>query len=385
VKRKPDFGSGRCLLTHKRHRRAPPEHISWMAPGSLPDVEFRRIDCPKAILWGAIMRRREFMAVVGGVAASPFAVRAQQRTKTKRIAIAAPAVKVADMGSDPNFGTFFEELKRLGYVEGTNLIVDRYSAEGKFDRYGDLAREVVSTHPDLIATTGAPLTLRFKAATSTIPIVTTTGDPIRQGIVSSIARPGGNITGVSVDAGFEIWAKRLELLAQAVPKLVNVVFIGTKGAWENPGGRGMREGAQRLGISLVLAPLGSTINEAEYRRVFSSLQRDQVDGIVFSEDGEHYGYRFLLVKLVQQIGVPAIYTFRDQAEAGGLMSYSWDIKSAARRNAMQVAEILNGGNPTEMPYVQEARFELVINLKTAKALGIDIPAGLVASANAVIE
>jgi len=356
-----------------------------MAPGSLPDVEFRRIDCPKAILWGAIMRRREFMAVVGGVAASPFAVRAQQRTKTKRIAIAAPAVKVADMGSDPNFGTFFEELKRLGYVEGTNLIVDRYSAEGKFDRYGDLAREVVSTHPDLIATTGAPLTLRFKAATSTIPIVTTTGDPIRQGIVSSIARPGGNITGVSVDAGFEIWAKRLELLAQAVPKLVNVVFIGTKGAWENPGGRGMREGAQRLGISLVLAPLGSTINEAEYRRVFSSLQRDQVDGIVFSEDGEHYGYRFLLVKLVQQIGVPAIYTFRDQAEAGGLMSYSWDIKSAARRNAMQVAEILNGGNPTEMPYVQEARFELVINLKTAKALGIDIPAGLVASANAVIE
>ena len=147
----------------------------------------------------------------------------------------------------------------------------------------------------------------------------------------------------------------------------------------------MREGAQRLGISLVLAPLGSTINEAEYRRVFSSLQRDQVDGIVFSEDGEHYGYRFLLVKLVQQIGVPAIYMFRDQAEAGGLMSYSWDIKSAARRNAMQVAEILNGGNLTEMPYVQEARFELVINLKTAKALGIEIPAGLVASANAVIE
>lgn len=319
------------------------------------------------------------------MAAWPFAVRAQQPTKTKCIAIAAPAVKVADMGNDPNSRIFFEELKRLGYVEGANLAVDRYSAEGKFDRYGDLAREVVSTHPDVIATTGAPLTLRLKAATSTIPIVTITGDPIRQGIVSSIARPGGNITGVSVDAGFKIWAKRLELLAQAVPKLVNVVFIGTQGAWENPGGRGMREGAQRLGVSLVLAPLGSAINEAEYRRVFSLLQRDHVDGIVFSEDGEHYGYRFLLVKLVQQIGVPAIYTFSDQAEAGGLMSYSWDIKSAVRRNAMQAAEILNGGNPAEMPYVQEARFELVINLKTAKALGIEIPVGLVASANAVIE
>ena len=147
----------------------------------------------------------------------------------------------------------------------------------------------------------------------------------------------------------------------------------------------MREGAQRLGISLVLAPLGSTINEAEYRRIFASIQRGQVDGIVVSEDGENYAHRFLLVELVQKLGVPAIYTFRDQAEAGGLMSYSWDIKSAVRRNAMQVVEILNGANPGEMPYFQEARFELVINLKTAKALGLEIPDGLIASANALIE
>jgi putative ABC transport system substrate-binding protein len=332
------------------------------------------------------MHRRDFITLLGGAAAAwPLASRAQQPAKMKRIAFAAPAVKVADMGSDPSSATFFEEIKRLGYVEGTNLIVDRYSAEGKIDRYGDLAREVVGTHPDLIYTTGSPMTLQLKAATSTIPIVALTGDPIRQGIVSSIARPGGNITGVSVDAGFEIWAKRLELLAQAVPKLVNVVFVGRQVTWENPGGRGMREGARKLGISLVLAPLGSTINEAEYRRIFSSLQRDQVDGIIISEDGENYAHRFLLVELVQQIGVPAIYTFRDQAEAGGLMSYSWDIKGTVRRNARQVVEILNGGNPGDMPYVQEARFELVINLKTARALRLEIPDGLVASANAVIE
>ena len=332
------------------------------------------------------MHRRDFITLLGGAAAAwPLAARAQQPAKMKRIAFAAPAVKVADMGSDPSSATFFEEIKRLGYVEGTNLIVDRYSAEGKIDRYGDLAREVVGTHPDLIYTTGSPMTLQLKAATSTIPIVALTGDPIRQGIVSSIARPGGNITGVSVDAGFEIWAKRPELLAQAVPKLVNVVFVGRQVTWENPGGRGMREGAQKLGISLVLAPLGSTINEAEYRRIFSSLQRDQVDGIIISEDGENYAHRFLLVELLQQIGVPAIYTFRDQAEAGGLMSYSWDIKGTVRRYARQVVEIFNGGNPRDMPYVQEARFELVINLKTARALRLEIPDGLVASANAVIE
>jgi putative ABC transport system substrate-binding protein len=147
----------------------------------------------------------------------------------------------------------------------------------------------------------------------------------------------------------------------------------------------MREGAQRLGISLVLAPLGSTLNAAEYRRIFSSFQRDRVDGIIISEEGENYAHRFLLVELVTQLGVPAIYTYRDQAEAGGLMSYSWDVKGAFRKNAMQVVEILKGANPADMPYVQEARFELVINLKTAKALDLTIPPALLARADAVIE
>jgi len=203
------------------------------------------------------MRRRDFITLLGGAAAAwPVTARAQQPAKMKRIVFAAPAVKVADLGSDPYALTFLEELKRLGYVEGTNLIVDRYSAEGKIDRYGDLAREVVSTHPDLIYTTGSPLTLQLKAATSTIPIVTLTGDPIRQGIISSIARPGGNITGVSVDAGFEIWAKRLELLAQAVPQLVNVIFVGRQTTWENPGGKGLREGAQRLRNFLSACAIG---------------------------------------------------------------------------------------------------------------------------------
>jgi putative tryptophan/tyrosine transport system substrate-binding protein len=331
------------------------------------------------------MRRREFITLMGGGAVAwPLAARSQQPTKTKRIAMVVPVGKAADR-ADPNSVAFLEELGRLGYVEGKNLIIDQNSAEGRTDRYDDLVRDVVSTHPDLIWCSGTPLARRFKAGTSTIPIVTMTGDPIRQGLVSNIARPGGNITGISVDAGFEIWGKRLALLTEAVSKLVNVVFLSTQGAWDGAGGRELRGAAQKLGISIVHTPLGSTINEAEYRRVFSSIQRDQVDGIMISEESENYPHRFLLVQLVQQIRLPAIYSFRDQAEAGGLMSYSWDIKSALRRNAMQVAEILNGANPGDMPFVQEARFELVINLKTAKALGLEIPAGLVASANAVIE
>jgi putative tryptophan/tyrosine transport system substrate-binding protein len=328
------------------------------------------------------MKRREFIGLVGGAAAWPVVAQAQQPAKMKRIAIVL-ANKVAD--GDPNGLAFLEELKRLGYVEGKNLIIDRYSAEGQADRYANLAREVVSTNPDLISTAGTPLTLRFKAATSTIPIVTVTGDPIRFGIVSSIARPGGNITGVSVDAGLEIWAKRLEQLAEAVPKLVNVVFVSTPGGWNGPGGRGLREAAPKVGISLLPATLGSIADEAEYRRVFDSIQRDQADGIMISDETEHYPHRFLLVQLVQQIRLPASYIYRDQVEAGGLMSYSTDLKPAFRRNAMQVVEILNGANPGDMPYFQGARFELVINLKTAKALGLELPATLLARADEVIE
>ena len=328
------------------------------------------------------MKRRAFIGLVGGAAAWQVVAQAQQPAKMKRIAIVI-ANKVAV--GDPLGLAFSEELKRLGYVEGKNLVVDRYSAEGQADRYADLAREVVSTNPDLISTIGTPLTLRFKAATSTIPVVTLTGDPIRFGIVSSIARPGGNITGVSVDAGLEIWAKRLEQLAEAVPKLVNVAFVSTPGGWNGPGGRGLREAASKVGISMLPATLGATVNEAEYRRIFDSIQRDQADGIMISDETEHYIHRFLLVQLAQQIRLPATYIYRDQVEAGGLMSYSTDLKPAFRRNAMQVVEILNGANPGDMPYFQGARFELVINLKTAKALGLELPATLLARADEVIE
>jgi putative tryptophan/tyrosine transport system substrate-binding protein len=333
------------------------------------------------------MRRRDFLLAAAILTPVMRHARAQNSALTKRLAWAHPTLKPADMriGGDSNSGVFLEELKRLGYIEGENLIVDRYSAEGRRDRYGDLAREAVGTHPDVIVSIGSPLTGEFKVATSTIPIVALTGDPVRQGLVSNLAHPGGNITGVSVDAGLEIWGKRLALLVEAVPKIAHVVFISSPAAWEGAGGRSVQEVARSLGISVVNAPLGSIKDEAEYRRVFHSLQRDQVDGIVFSDEGESYAYRFLLVQLVEKVRIPAIYVYRDQTEAGGLMSYSYDIKGVVRTLAKQVAEILHGASPSQMPYEQAARFELVINLKTAKTLGLEIPANLLARADAVIE
>jgi putative tryptophan/tyrosine transport system substrate-binding protein len=337
------------------------------------------------------MKRRDFILGFSGAVLYSNVARgqhnsptAQHSTTKKRIAQVFPSGKVEELKADSNGIPFFDEMKRLGYVEGENLIVERYSGEGRSERYESLAQEVVDTKPDLIWTLGIPLTLKFRAATSTIPIVTMTGDPIRFGLISSIARPGGNITGVSSDAGVELWGKRLEVLAEAVPKLVNVAYISTTGL-NGTGGVATQEAAQKLGISLVNAPLGSPVTEAAYRRVFDSIQRDQVDGIIFAAQFEHYPYRFLLAQLVQQIRLPAIHDSSIYVEAGGLMSYAVDLKDAVRTMARQVVEILNGGNPAEMPYVQAVRFELVINLKTAKALGLELPASLLARADRVIE
>jgi putative tryptophan/tyrosine transport system substrate-binding protein len=341
------------------------------------------------------LRAREGQAVVGpsyGVARQrdllassvPRAIAQQPATK-KRIAIVAPAGKVDDWKASPVAIALFDEMRILGYVEGENLIVDRYSAEGRAERYADIAREATNTQPDAIVSYGAPMTFRLKAVTSTIPIVAATGDPVRQNLISSLSRPGGNITGVSVDGGIEIWGKRLELLSQAVPKLASVAFISTQGGWDGAGGRALREAAAKLGISVVRASLNSPYDEAEYKRVINSTREDRVDGVVFSDETEHLPRLFTMVESIRQQRLPAIYIYREQAEKGGLMAYSYDPRSVSRKLAAQVVEILRGANPADMPYYQLVAFELTINLKTAKELGLDIPAGLVAGATTVIE
>jgi len=334
------------------------------------------------------MRRREFLIVSAMLASGTQRAFAQQVGPKKRLALVHPSTKTADMrmsGADDGFTIYLRELERLGYVEGINLIIERYSAEGQPERYGDLAREVVGAHPDLIAVSGTALAARFKAATSTIPISALTGDPIRFGLVSSLAHPGGNITGVSFDAGTELWGKRLEILAEVAPRLRRAAFVGPRAALDGAGGKATREAAARLGIDLVDASVATPVNEQAYRNTFETIGRDPPDGLVFTADFESYPLRQFLVELVKQSGLPAIFTLREQAAVGGLMSYAADLKSPLRASAGQAAEILRGGNPAEMPYIQATRFELVINLKTAKALGLTVPPTLLARADEVIE
>jgi putative tryptophan/tyrosine transport system substrate-binding protein len=312
---------------------------------------------------------------------------AQQPARAKRIAIVSPATGIGEMTINGNrvYRTFFEEMRRVGYVEGQNLVVERYSGEGRTERYASLARDVVSTSPDLIFPVSTILTLNFKMATSTIPIVAITGDPLAGGLVNSMARPGGNITGATVDAGSALHGKRVEFLVAVVPRLSNARLLASQSSWDGPAGSAVREAAKQAGISLALALLDSDINEAAYQRVFKAMQEDRVDALVVADQSENFTFRRLLVELAAKYRIPAIYPFREHVELGGLMSYAADLSDIFRRIANQIAEILKGIGPAEIPIYQPTKFQLIINLKTAKTLGLSVPPTLLATADEVIE
>jgi putative tryptophan/tyrosine transport system substrate-binding protein len=332
------------------------------------------------------MRRRDFVTALGTAAMWPLAARAQQPAKMKRIAYVHSAGNVSRISAsgEPFYRAFFEELSRLGYVEGQNLGVERYSGDGRTERYAELARDVVNTHPDLILAVGGRLSLDFKTATTTIPIVTMIIDPVAMGLVPSIARPGGNITGVAISAGLEIIGKRMGLLVEAMPKLSTVGYLASRPFWEDPRGAAVREAAKQAGISLSPVML-SAFDEAEYQRVFRSMEQDRADAFMVSDEPENSINRKTIVELAAKGRIPAIYPFRDFVAAGGLMAYSIDLADVSRRLANLIDKILKGANPGDIPIYQPTKFELSINLKTAKALGLELPAMLLGRADEVIE
>jgi ABC-type uncharacterized transport system substrate-binding protein len=263
--------------------------------------------------------------------------------------------------------------------------VERYSGEGRPERYVELVRDVVNTHPDSILAVGARLSLDFKMATTTIPIVTVIIDPIAMGLVASIARPGGNITGVIIAGGLELVGKRIGLLVEAMPKLSTLSYLVSRPYWEDPRGAAAREAAERAGISLKAALLGSAFNEAEYQRVFISMEQDRADALMVSDEAENFTYRATIIELAAKGRIPTMYAYREYVQAGGLMAYSIDQADMYRRLANLVDKVLKGANPRDIPFYRPTKFELSINLKTAKALGLEMPAMLLARAEEVIE
>jgi putative tryptophan/tyrosine transport system substrate-binding protein len=332
------------------------------------------------------MRRRNLIFGLLAVATIGSA-RAEQSAKARRIAIVAPSFPVGKMtetSGDPLFRAVFNELRRLGYIEGQSLLIERYSGEGRASHYADLARDVVSRNPDVIISSGTnEFTLDFKAATTTIPIVGIFAVPVEAGIVASLARPGGNITGVSVDVGREQWEKRVQMLQQVVPQATRLGFLQLREAREKWGLP--KEQSNWMGVTWVGPALNHPIDEAEYRRVFAGLIQDRAEGILVTDEDVHVTNVKLIVELAEKSRLPAIYPFKLFVEAGGLMSYGADVSVWGYNIADIVGQILKGARPSEIPIRQPTKFELVINLKTAKSLGVTIPPELLATADDVIE
>jgi len=334
------------------------------------------------------MRRREFITLFGSAAVWPLAARAQQPAKIKRIAMVSPSDPASSLHAKYHrfYGGFFEELGRLGFVEGKNLVVDRYSAEGYPDRFAPLAREVVDTRPDAIYAISSLVGLAFKAATTTIAVVCVTSDPVAAGLVSNIARPGGNITGSSVDTGFELWGKRIGLLKEALPKMSSIFLIAEKTArWEGPFGSAFRQAATAAGIALNAAFLDGKLDATAYQRVFAAFEQDRPDALLISDYGGHITNAPTIVALAAHHRLPAMYASRIYVEIGGLISYGDDMEELGRSAGYQMGQVLNGTNPGDIPFNQATRIELAINLKTAKLLGIEFPATLLGSADFVVQ
>lgn len=335
------------------------------------------------------MDRRSFIMLVGGAAVAwPLAARAQQPAKAHRIAVVHPSRPVAMLtgsGGLPTFEAFFKQLRHLGYVEGQNLLVERYSGEGRTESYAALARDVVGSKPELIFVLSARMVQLFRATGTTIPIVAYTTDPVALGLAPSLARPGSNITGVVADVGVEFWDKQLELLRETVPTISRVAYLTPRVVWDGPTGAAIRAAAHHFGVDLLGALLDSPIGELEYRRVFAAIVHDRANALIVNDTPENYANQPLITDLAMSTRLPAIYPNRSFADAGGLMAYGPDALDLFRRAAAQVDQILKGVKPGEIPFYQATRFELIINLRSARALGITFPVTLLGRADEVIE
>jgi len=257
------------------------------------------------------------------------------------------------------------------------------SGEGRPEGYADLVREVVSRNPEVIIAGTDPIALAARAAGGTIPIVWIGGDPIRAGLAASLAHPGGNITGVSVYSGVEIWGKRLQILKEAVSSASNVAFLEMR-TDSAANVRELREVGRQLGISVIDTPLHES-TPSEYQRVFSQIAQERSDAIIVSTDGALIPYRQLIVELADKSRLAAMYGHRDFVEAGGLMAYESDLRELGGRVANDVHQILNGVKPGDIPIYQPTKFDFLINLKAAKALGLTIPPSVLGLADEVLE
>jgi putative tryptophan/tyrosine transport system substrate-binding protein len=331
-----------------------------------------------------VIDRRTFLAGTGAVLlAAPLAAEGQQAGKVYRVGILSPARRPSS--ADPGTGTPNSvpmALRELGYVEGQNLVVERRFAEGKIDRLSGLARDLVGLRVDVIVAVSAGAVQAAKEATTTIPIVMGfTSDPVGRGFVASLARPGGNITGVALAPETELASKRLALIKEAVPRVPRIAVLTT----DEPASKSQVEKARQAAPSLGVKLLVVEVRDAAYDRAFATMMTEGAGALfVVASPGLSLDRRRIL-ELAAKHRIPAIYDWRENADEGGLMAYGSSNAALSRRVAEYVDKILKGAKPADLPVEQPMKFELVINLKTAKALGLTIPPSVLGRADEVIQ
>ena len=331
------------------------------------------------------MTRREFIAVLGGAAAWPLAARAQQPKKVPQIGfLATGSLELPE--SLVMINAFRQGLRELSYVEGENVLVEYRTADSRIERFVDQASELVRLKVDIIVASNTPAARAAQQATDTIPIVVPVmGDPVRDRLVANLARPGGNITGLTF-LGPELLPKRLALLKETLPTASRVVALWHPGAY---GERTMSDmiketeaAARTLGVQLRLVGVQGP---DELERAFSTIAGERADALLVFPSPMLFAERRRIVDLAAKYRLPSMAMGKEFAELGGLIAYGASIPGLFRRCATYVDKIIKGAKPADLPVEQPTKFDLVINLTTAKALGLDIPPSLLARADEVIE
>jgi putative ABC transport system substrate-binding protein len=325
------------------------------------------------------MKRRDFITLLGGAAATwPLAARAQQPVM--------PVIGYLHSASpepySPMIAAFRQGLAEAGYVDGQNVTIDYRWAEGQFNRLPALAAELVARRPAILVAGGGDVSaVAAKAATTTVPIVFTIGaDPVGSGLVSNLSRPSGNLTGVTFFT-ITLGPKRLELLRELLPKAGKIAMLVNPKSL-NPDAKEVQEAAHALGQSVHVLEAAS---EGDVDMAFRSLAQERDDALIVVSNPLFTSRREQIVALANYHRVPAIYPLREYVASGGLVSYGASIKDAYRQSGVYAGRLLKGAKPSDLPVLQPTKFELVVNLKTAKALGLDVPATVLARADEVIE
>jgi putative ABC transport system substrate-binding protein len=319
------------------------------------------------------MRRREFIAALGGMVAWPLAAHAQQRAAMRQIGV------VANEEWPPLEG-LRQGLHELGYIEGKNIHIEYRFAEGRAERYSAHAAELVSMPVDLIVAQGTPASLAARKATSAIPIVMSAGDPVAAGIVTNLGRPGGNVTGVSTQ-GAEMEAKRVQLLKELLPNLTRIAVLSNPA---NPycvlAVQDAKRGAAALGVQLDVV---SASKPSDLKSAFAAITQARPEATIVIADAVLAGERKQISQFMLAQRLPSMYTYREYVEEGGLISYSTSYFELFRREAVFIDKIFKGAKPGDIPVEQPTKFELLINLKTAKTIGVAVPTALLVRAEVI--